>query len=178
MKSTLDNLARDLALKGYAQSTQKSYLLRARKLTERFGRDPEAITQDELRTYVEEVRHEYKSSSRLTEALSALLFLYRKTLGTPELVSFISIPKKYSPLPTVLSVREVHALLSHIKHPRYRMLAMVMYGCGLRVSEAIALECRDIDGGRGVLYVRHGKGNVARVSAHADPSHRHVNRAH
>jgi integrase/recombinase XerD len=162
MESNLDNLARDLALKGYAQSTQKKYLSRARKLMERFGRPPEAITPDELRTYVEELRQQYKSASRLTEALSALLFLYRKTLGTPEVVSFISIPKKYSALPTVLSVKEVHALLSHVKHPRYRMLAMVLYGCGLRVSEAIALECRDIDGSRGVLYIRHGKGNVAR----------------
>lgn len=162
MESTLDNLARDLASKGYAQTTQKSYLSRARKLTERFGCSPEELTQEQLREYVEELKQEHKSVSQLTNSLSALLFLYRKTLGTPELVSFISIPKKYSPLPTVLSVREVHALLSHVKHPRYRMLAMVMYGCGLRVSEAIALACGDIDGSRGVLYVRHGKGNVAR----------------
>jgi integrase/recombinase XerD len=162
MKCTLDNLARDLALKGYAQRTQKSYLSRARKLTERFGRVPEAITQEELRTYVEELRAESKSTSRFAEALCALLFLYRKTLGTPELVSFISIPRQYSPLPTVLSVREVHALLSRLKHPRYRMVVMLMYGCGLRISEAIALQCQDIDGSRGVLYIRHGKGDVAR----------------
>lgn len=162
METTIENLRRDLALKGYAKSTQKKYVLHAQKLMARFSRPAAEITQVELRTYVAELREEYKSWSRLTEALSALLFLYRKTVGNRELVSFISIPKKYSPLPTVLSVAEVHALLNHIKHPRYRMLAMVIYGCGLRVSEAIALECRDVDGSRGVLYIRHGKGDIAR----------------
>lgn len=162
MKTTLENLTRDLAMKGYAERTQKRYLLRAQELMQRFGRPARQITQDELRAYVEGFREGKASRTRLKEVMCALLFLYRKTVGLPDLVSFISLPKKYSPLPTVLSMKEVHGLLSHIKQPRYRMLAMVMYGCGLRVSEAITLECRDIDGSRGLLYIRHGKGNVAR----------------
>jgi site-specific recombinase XerD len=91
-----------------------------------------------------------------------LLFLYRKTLGRPELVSFISLPRKYSPLPQVLSLEEVHALLTAIRNPRYQAIAMVLYGAGLRIAEAIALEVRDIDGERGVIRVRHGKGDKAR----------------
>ena len=39
---------------------------------------------------------------------------------------------------------------------------MVLYGTGLRIDEALALEVSDIDGARGVLRVRHGKGNRAR----------------
>jgi hypothetical protein len=39
---------------------------------------------------------------------------------------------------------------------------MVMYGGGLRISEALALEVADVDGARGVIRVRHGKGNKAR----------------
>jgi site-specific recombinase XerD len=39
---------------------------------------------------------------------------------------------------------------------------MVLYGAGLRISEALALEVTDIDGARGVLRIRHGKGDRAR----------------
>lgn len=161
MKLTIENLNRDLALRGYAASTQKNYRLSAERLMQRFGRRAADIEQSELRQYVQELQAE-KRPSFLRNELAGLLFLYRKTLGLPERVSFISLPKRYSALPTVLSVREVHALLNNIRHVGYRTLAMVMYGCGLRISEALALECRDVDGARGVLYIRHGKGNVAR----------------
>jgi site-specific recombinase XerD len=78
------------------------------------------------------------------------------------MVSFFRLPKKHSPLPTVLSVEEVNALIRAIRKPLYQAIAMVLYGTGLRISEALALEVRDIDGQRGVLRVRHGKGDKAR----------------
>jgi site-specific recombinase XerD len=62
----------------------------------------------------------------------------------------------------VLSVDEVNVLLRALRMPRYQAIAMVMYGAGLRISEAIALQVRDIDAARGVIQVRHGKGNKAR----------------
>ncbi len=162
MSNEIENMTRDLALRGYAQSTQKQYLKTATNLIARFGRPASEISRDELRDYAEELKAASKSSSSLGMELCALLFLYRRTLGRPELVSFISLPKKHSPLPEVLSVKEVHALLNAIENPRYQAMAMLMYGTGLRISEARALEVRDIDGARGVIRVRHGKGDKAR----------------
>ncbi|HLK38375.1 MAG TPA: tyrosine-type recombinase/integrase, partial [Polyangiaceae bacterium] len=75
---------------------------------------------------------------------------------------------RHSPLPTVLSLDEVHALLRALRHRRYQALAMVLYGTGLRIREAIALEVGDIDGARGVVRVRHGKGDKAREAKLSD----------
>jgi site-specific recombinase XerD len=56
----------------------------------------------------------------------------------------------------------VHALLRAIERPRYQAVAMVLYGAGLRLSEALTLEVSDIDGARSVLRVRNGKGGKPR----------------
>lgn len=162
MSSEIENMARDLALRGYSKSTRTSYPREARRLVERFGKPASQLTQDELRRYVEELSQRGKSSSLFRNQLCALLFLYKKTLGRPELVSFIGLPKRYSPLPEVLVVKEVDDLLQHVARPQYQAIAMVMYGSGLRIEEALALQVGDVDGQRGVLRVHHGKGNQAR----------------
>lgn len=162
MDNSIAQMKKDLALTGYAKSTQSKYLRTAEHLSKRFGRPVAELTRDELRTYVEELVGRGKSPSWVKIQLAAVRFLYRKTLGQPDAISFISYPKQHSKLPTVLSLEEVNALLQAIQHPRYQAIAMVMYGAGLRISEALALEVTDIDGSRGVIRVRHGKGNKAR----------------
>jgi site-specific recombinase XerD len=131
-------------------------------LAAHFDRPVEAIGRDDLRGYVEHLRQQERSASWLKMQLAAIVFLYAKTLGRPTDVSFVVWPKQYSPLPTVLSQAEVAAFLEALRHPLYRAIAMVLYGTGLRIDEALALEVSDIDGARGVLRVRHGKGNQAR----------------
>lgn len=155
-------MARDLAMKGYAQSTQELYLMSCTALIEHFGCPAASLSRDQLRGYTQLLSERSTSQTRLRMHLCALLFLYRKTLGMPEHVSFIALGKTTSKVPDVLSVKEVHALLNAISNRRYQALAMVLYGAGLRIGEAIALQTSDIDGQRGVLRVRHGKGNKAR----------------
>lgn len=158
----IEQMGQDLARAGYAKQTKKSYLETIRALSKQFGKPVAEVTREELRQFVDGVVALPRSIATIRYKLCALLFLYRKTLGRPQDVSFIKLPKKYSALPQVLSLKEVAALLRAIRNPRYQALAMVMYGAGLRVGEALVLEVDDIDGARGVLRVLHGKGNKAR----------------
>jgi integrase/recombinase XerD len=155
---TIEQMAQDLALAKYAVSTQAKYLKSIEELAAHFHRPIVSIQRDELRGYVDKIVSRGKSASWIITKLAALAFLYRKTLGQPELVSFISYPKRHSRLPVVLSVEEVGALIRAIQHPRYQAIVMVLYGAGLRIREALALTVDDIDGARGVIHVRHGKG--------------------
>jgi site-specific recombinase XerD len=159
---SIEQMGQDLALARYAKSTCDKYLRTAGHLSARFGRPVAELTRDDLRTHVEEIAARGRSASWVTTQLCALAFLYRKTLGKPELVSFLTWPRKHRGLPTVLSLDEVGALLRAIKKPRIQAVAMTIYGAGLRVSEAVALQVGDIDGARGVIRVRHGKGDKAR----------------
>jgi hypothetical protein len=68
-----------------------------------------------------------------------------------------------SNMPTVLSLAEVAQFLLSARSLKYRALAMTMYAAGLRVSEVIDLEARDIDSKRMVLHVRAGKGQKDRL---------------
>jgi integrase/recombinase XerD len=162
MDKSIEQFGRDLAMANYAKTTRERYVKTAVHLSARFGKPLAGLTREELRAYVEEMTARGKSASWLTTQVAAVSFLYRKTLGRPELVSFVSYPKKHKPLPTVLSLDEVGALIGAIRHPCYQAIVMVMYGAGLRITEALALEVTDIDAARGVIRVRHGKGNKAR----------------
>jgi site-specific recombinase XerD len=162
MDRSITQLGQDLALAKYAKGTCSKYLKTAEHLSSRFGRPLAELGRDQLRTYVEEITGRGMSASWVGYQISALSFLYRRTLGRPDVVSFLSYPRRTRPLPTVLSVEEVGALLGAIRVARYQAIAMVLYGAGLRISEALALEVSDIDGARGVIRVRHGKGDKAR----------------
>jgi integrase/recombinase XerD len=162
MDKSIEQMRQDLASTSYAKSTQKKYLKAAQELAESFGRPVAELGRDELRAYVEHLRGQVRSASWLKGKLAGVVFLYAKTPGRPMDVSFVAWPKQYAPLPTVLSLSEVAAFLQALHHPVYLAIAMVLYGAGLRIDEALALEVSDIDGARGVLRVRHGKGNRAR----------------
>jgi integrase/recombinase XerD len=162
MDKSIEQMVQDLAFASYSQSTQKSYLRTVKAFASHVGRPVAEIGRDALRAYVEHLRGQECSASWMKMQLAALVFLYAKTLGRPMDVSFVVWPRQHSPLPPVLSQGEVAAFLEVLRHPVYRAIAMVLYGTGLRIDEALSLEVGDIDGARGVLRVRHGKGDRAR----------------
>ena len=162
MDKLIQQLGQDLAMAGYSKGTQARYVATAEALRARFGVPIGDITREQVREFVGELVGRDRSASTRCHELCALRFLYKKTIGNPEMVSFFRLPKRHSALPVVLSLAEVGALIRSIRSARYQAIAMVMYGAGLRIAEALALEVRDIDGARGVIQVRHGKGDKAR----------------
>jgi len=118
MDQSIKQLGQDLALASYAKGTRSKYLRTAEHLSNRFARPLADLTREELRQYVEEIAARGKSASWVTTEICALSFLYRKTLGQPERVSFLSYPRRTRPLPIVLSLDEVGALLGAIRVAR------------------------------------------------------------
>ena len=156
-------MIQDLELAGLVPRTRDAYVDCIRDLAKHFDRSPELLSQDQIRAWVDHLCGTGIGPDRLRQHYSALKFLYKKTLGCPAKVAFISWPKRPLRLPTVLSTDEVWRLLGALTSPRLLVLFTTIYGTGLRVGEACCLMTRDIDADRGVIHVRAGKGNRERV---------------
>lgn len=104
------------------------------------------------------------AASTQNQALAALLFLYQSVLGRP-LADLGVLPRAREGhrLPVVLTPEEVSRILGRLVGVP-RVVAMVLYGGGLRLSEAMALRVKDVDFGRGEIVVRRGKGKKDRVT--------------
>jgi integron integrase len=108
--------------------------------------------------------HRKVSSATQNQALQALLFLYRQVLGI-ELPWLNNVTRAGSAkrLPVVLTRDEVRALLAQLEDTPW-LVANLLYGSGLRLSEALRLRIKDLALERGELIVRDGKGGRDRVT--------------
>ncbi|HEX3854392.1 MAG TPA: site-specific integrase [Polyangiaceae bacterium] len=162
MTALREKMMHDLRLAGLAEDTRDRYVSSIASFAKFHRRSPATMGQDEVRAWVRQLEASGIGAMRLNQHFAALKFVYGKTLGRPEVVSFLSTPKRPKKLPAVLSVEQVHRLLGALKRPKFRVLFTTIYATGLRISEGCALETADIDATRGVIYVRHGKGDKER----------------
>ena len=163
MNVVFEQLRSDLELAGYAVQTRAIYLRAARDLAKFYGRSPAALDRTELRRWVDRLARSGISSQRRRQHHAALRFLYSRTLGRPDVTSFLSWPRDRERLAIVLSAGEVERLLRALRSPTYRVFFTLVYATGLRLREACLLETRDIDAERGIIRVRHGKGGRERI---------------
>jgi integrase len=103
------------------------------------------------------------AASTHRQALSSLLFFYRKVLGGGfPWMADIGRPRIHRRLPVVLTREEVVKTLTLMKG-EHRRLAYLLYGTGLRIAEALQLRVKDLDFEHQAIIVRDGKGNKDRV---------------
>ncbi|MCH7891422.1 MAG: site-specific integrase [Gemmatimonadetes bacterium] len=153
----------DLRIRNYAERTQEIYIARVSEMARYYNRSPADLSADEVREYLRYLKDDREvSRSAFVQVIAALRFLYRFTLGRPEMVPKIPYPRGKRRHPVVLSRQEVVRWLKAMPNLKHRTVALVLYGAGLRISEALALELRDIDSERMVITVRHGKGDADR----------------
>lgn len=158
-----DRMVQDLRLSGYASSTRRIYLLYATKFAQHFSRSPEILGEKEIRRYLLHLLDERQlGHDAYRQAHAALKFLYTVTLKRQFDLPCIPRKRRPHPLPDVLSGSEVRSLFEAFRSSKYRLIAMTLYGAGLRVSEACRLRVGDIDSKRMLIHVREAKGHKDR----------------
>jgi len=166
MSELMNEVRSALRARHYSRRTEQAYCLWVRRFIRFHGlRHPVGLGEPEINAFLTYLAREaHVSASTQTQALSALLFLYRHVLGRPvgDLGDVIRA-RRPRRLPVVLTRDEAMAVLTRLDGD-VRLMAGLMYGAGLRLSECLRLRVQDIDFERCEIVVRDGKGGKDRVT--------------
>jgi integron integrase len=124
---------------------------------------PSTIDERDVRAFLSHLAVDRKvAAATQRQAFNALLFLCRHVLNVPVSgLDTVVRAKLGKGLPVVLSVHEVRKVIAHLRGID-RLMAIIIYGAGLRLGECLALRVKDIDFDRGCITIRGGKGNKDR----------------
>lgn len=178
-KKLLDQMRDVMRLKHYSIRTERSYCdwverfiryhaSRAKShpgSTRYHWRHPRAMGETEVTEFLTHLARDGQvAASTQNQALSALLFLYKRVLK--EEISWlgnVQRARKPARLPVVLTRDEIHKLFAPM-HGIPRLMAGLLYGSGLRLMECVRLRVKDVDFGYARITVRDGKGAKDRVT--------------
>jgi site-specific recombinase XerD len=164
--SSITQFQQLVELKDYRPATKKEYVRYVCKLAEHFQCDPATLTENQIREYFLFLRqHKHYKHSPMKAAKYSLRAFYLDCVKVQGWTVFQEVRiAEPEVLPIVLGRAEVQALLAVVREPRFRTCLRLMYHCGLRVGETVAIEVRDLHGKETPprLHLRNGKGGKDR----------------
>jgi site-specific recombinase XerD len=161
----LDRVRTAARLRHFSRRTEEAYVAWIRRFVLHHGRrHPREMGAPEVVEFLSHLAVQGRvSASTQNQALSALVFLYRVVLER-ELQGLDTAARARRPqrLPVVLSAQQVRALLAGMSGVNH-LVALLLYGGGLRLLEALRLRIKDLDPERRQIAVRQGKGQRDRM---------------
>ena len=162
----LELVRQRIRLKGYSIRTEKTYAAWIRQfILFHEKRHPKDMGKAEIEAFLSHlVINRNVAPSTQNQAFNALLFLYDQVLEIkmPEDISAVR-SKKPVRLPTVMTPEETQRVISAMRGT-HKLMAEILYGCGLRVMECVRLRVKDVDFAMNQLVVRDGKGRKDRIT--------------
>src|SRR5713226_2266112 len=162
----LDRVRQAIGARHYSRRTEKAYVHWIKRFIFFHGkRHPAELGAAEVTAFLTSLAvHSKVAASTQNQALSALLFLYREVLGV-ELPWLDAVVRAKRPqhLPVVLTRDELRAVLQRLDGVS-RLMALLLYGAGLRLLECCHLRVKDIDFATNQIVIREGKGLKDRVT--------------
>jgi integrase len=162
----LDQVRATIRARHYSRRTEKAYVAWIRRFIVFHGRrHPRELGLEAVKAFVNMLATTGNvAASTQNQALSAILFLYREVLGSdlPWIENLVRA-RRPARLPVVLTRDEVRAIIRRL-HGVPRLMAILLYGSGLRLMECARLRVKDVDFARHQLWIRAGKGDKDRVT--------------
>lgn len=167
MKRTelIDKYLKLLRLKNYSGRTEKSYLHHLNLFLDYLNSSKATnINQKTLLDYFDFLKQSKNFSySSIKQALASIRFLFLDVLKKEVDFDFFIKMKKPNSLPNILSIEEIKKIISSITNLKHRAIISTIYSCGLRISEVVNLQIRDIDSAAMTIKIVNAKGKSDRV---------------
>jgi len=160
-KEFLEKIEIELKISKSSEHTIKSYIRANEELLNFVGKNPEQISQDDVKKFLAE-NISQKASSSVILFLSAIRYSFSNIFQRDPTVG-IKRPKKERKIPSVLTKKEIRNLLSVIENKKSKLMISMIYACGFRVSELVNLKINDFDLDENIGHVRQGKGRKDRI---------------
>jgi integrase/recombinase XerD len=149
----------ELQRRNYSEQTSRYYLQAVAAFARHFGRAPDKLGLNELRSYQAYLLRDRKLAvGTVVGLVAALRFFFNRTLKRHLPPTDIPYPKHPRRLPAVLTVEEVARLIDSARNLLDRTLLMVLYSTGMRNFELRQLQVKDIDSKSMLIHIQHGKG--------------------
>jgi integron integrase len=162
----MDQVRHGIRVRHYSRRTEQAYLRWIRRYIHYHNKKhPALLGGAEVTAFLTWLAEERQvSASTQTQALSALLFLYRHILrlDLPWMAEVVRAPARPR-VPIVLTREEVRRVVRRMQGTE-RLVVMLLYGSGLRLLEALRMRVQDIDFDQSQLVVRGGKGDKDRIT--------------
>ena len=165
-KKLLDIVRDTVRFKHYSLSTERTYIHWIKQyIFFHNKKHPKDMGKAEIEEYLTSLAIKNRvASSTQNQAFSALLFLYKDVLGVDMSEWNIQAlrAQERKRIPVVLTKDEVKLVIENLKGI-YKLITMLMYGCGLRMNEVLKLRIKDIDLGFDKVYIWDSKSLQDRV---------------
>jgi len=160
----LDQVRQAIRTRHYSDRTEKAYVHWIKRFIFFHNkRHPAEMAELEIAHFLSSLASDgHVSASTQNQAFNALLFLYKEVLGKKiGLIDGVVRAKRPQKLPVVLTKDEIKKVIAHMSGVP-RLMAVLLYGAGLRLMECCRLRVKDIDFARNEIMVRAGKGDKDR----------------
>ena len=151
----LVRLKQELEIRNFSKRTIKSYIHSADQFLNYAKND---INQQRVKDYIQ-LKIKDKNPSTISHDIFAIQFFFDKVLNNK---IYIPRPKKNKTLPIILTLEEAKNLVSTPSNVKHRLILKLLYGCGLRASEVINLEKKDINFDEKLIHIKLSKGRKDR----------------
>ncbi len=164
-QEALRQFLQTLRLKAYSESTIRTYRYEFMQLLFVLKNKPvRELSVEQLKRYLQHcIEVDKLKENTIHSRINALKFYFEQVLHRDQFFFDIPRPKKQLMLPRYFNQAEIAAIIRAAGNIKHRVMLMLAYSAGLRVSEVVAIKTRNIDSSRMCILVEQAKGKKDRV---------------